>query len=639
MRYILILFFLTIIAPLPVLADNRQDAIAFALNKNWSEAQSSAQQSGNISLKTLVEWLYVQDIDSGASFDEISQFINQHPNWPDANKILTRAEHAMRNTSIADGDILAWFEVNPPISGVGKWTYAEVLRRNKQKTSKIPNLVKEAWKDADLSEADENSLLTEFGDLLSVEDHRARIDRLLWEEKTTSARHLIGRLPVAEQVAAQARIALIKDEKNAPFLVKQVTGKFATDPGLLFERLRFRARKDDKDGMREILLMTPKDVPYPEKWWKYRGVEVRRAVAEQNYGLAARLLANHGQVSAAALSDALWLDGWIKLEFAGNAKAGYEAFYRMFDTVKYPVSKSRAAYWAARAAKKMNDANTAKEWFKTASQYVTTFYGQLALAELSSSPTLSLPDEPSLAFYESDEGLPEDLKQTIALCIQMNELKLASRLIDYVIENIKNEHATLTVAQLGHELNAPHISVKAAKKAQNQGVILKNVGYPRLDTDKSWPIERALTLAITRQESEFNPQAVSPSGALGLMQLLPGTAKETAKKNDLDYDKEKLFTPEYNMQLGSLYLGRMVNAYDGSYIKAIAAYNAGPGNVQKWLKQFGSPNNNLYEAINWMEKIPFTETRNYVQRVLENVQVYRALEGNSKLAIADDITR
>jgi len=169
--------------------------------------------------------------------------------------------------------------------------------------------------------------------------------------------------------------------------------------------------------------------------------------------------------------------------------------------------------------------------------------------------------------------------------------------------------------------------------------VLKDVGYPRPETEQDFPIERALTLAIIRQESEFDPEAESPAGALGMMQLLPGTAKETARKISLPYEGSQLTSPNYNMRLGSNYLARMINAYDGSYVMAIAAYNAGPGNVRKWTQQFGTPGTNAYDAINWIEKIPFYETRNYVQRVLENLQVYRALEGKDTLMIQDDLVR
>ena len=589
---------------------------------------------------TLAAWQYVQDVESQASFEEIRDFIEHHPTWPDINKITLRGERAMRGANLADSDIIAWFEAHPPVSGVGKWSYAEALSRQQLLPEKTVTLIKEAWRDADLTEEEENTLLAYFGDRLTQEDHRARVDRLLWEGKTTPAMHLIPRLPVKEQVLFEARVSLQHDAKNADFLVGQVVSVLKNDAGLLFDRLQYRLRKKDKAGAGDILLHTPEIVPYPQRWWKIRESEVRRAVAEGNYPMAERLLANHGQADGASFAEALWLSGWIKLEFLHDAGAAYQAFYHMHDAVKTPVSKARAAYWAGRAAKKNGDGATAKNWFRTAAKYPTAFYGQIAASELSETPSLQLPDEPWFGgFFQSEPVLGDDMEQAIRLSIANGDHKTATRLVNHVIARAENEHSMLAVAELGHILDVPHLSVKAAKKAQAQGVVLKNVGYPRPQTEGDLPIERALTLAITRQESEFDPEAESPSGALGMMQLLPGTAKETAKKIDAEYSREQLYDPVYNMRLGSHYLARMLNAYDGSYVFAIASYNAGPGNVRKWLPAGGSLSGDVYDAINWIEKIPFSETRNYVQRVLENVQVYRALEGDGSLKIKEDLVR
>ncbi len=589
--------------------------------------------------ETLAAWQRVQDPDSGAGFSEISDFLDHHPTWPNQKKIRIRAEMSLRSNEVSDNDIIAWFDANPPITGMGKWLYAQALSHQHLQEEKVRALVKDAWRDADLSEAEENALLSTFEKDLTTADHLARVDRLLWEGKTTSAQHLIPRLPVVQQVLAEARIALMEDKKTATYLLGQVTSTLKNDPALLYERLRWRIRKNDKSGVRDILLHTPKTIPYPQRWWKIRETEIRRAIDEGNYTMAEKLLANHGQSEGVPFADALWLDGWVKLEFLNNAPAAYKAFYHMFDAVKTPVSKARAAYWAGRAAKKSGDTEAAREWFTTASSNVTAFYGQLAASELSDAPTLTLPDEPSFTFFHSDVILGDDIEDAIRLCIENGDHKLATQLINHVIDSAESDESMLVVAGLGHKLNVPHISVKAAKKAQQKNVVLKNVGYPRPDTDSDFPIERALTLAITRQESEFDPKAESPSGALGMMQLLPSTAKETAKKLDIAYDREALDAPNYNMRLGSAYLSRMINAYDGSYIMGIASYNAGPGNVRKWVQQVGTPGNDAYGAIDWIEKIPFAETRNYVQRVMENMQVYRALESDGALKIKDDLVR
>jgi len=599
---------------------------------------SSAAMAGP--QETLIAWQYVQDPDSGATFEEISDFLEQHPiYWPDEKRIRIRAERTMRAAGLSDNDVIAWFAASPPISGIGKWSYAEALTRQNLHNDEAAKLIREAWRDADLTEDEENTFLVEFGSRLDEKDHIARIDRLLWEGKTTPAKRMWPKLPVARQLLYQARAALMHDDKAAPTLVSHIGGALANDPGLLYERMRYRARKDDDNGVREILLAVPKNVPYPERWWKIREGEIRRSIDEGNYKMASRLLENHGQSEGASYADALWLDGWLNLEFLNNPKEAYATFIQMHEAVRTPVSKARAAYWTGRAAKKNGDKSSAREWFTTATKHSTTFYGQLAQSELSINMPLHLPDQPSFAGFTSDPILGDGIEEAIRICIKNDDRKLATRLINHVIDKAESEHSMLAVAGLGHELSVPNISVKAAKKAQQKGVVLKDVGYPRPETEQDFPIERALTLAIIRQESEFDPEAESPAGALGMMQLLPGTAKETARKISLPYEGSQLTSPNYNMRLGSNYLARMINAYDGSYVMAIAAYNAGPGNVRKWIQQFGTPGTNAYDAINWIEKIPFYETRNYVQRVLENLQVYRALEGKDTLMIQDDLVR
>jgi len=604
-------------------------AIALLIFCFTSQAFAGAQD-------TLNQWQYVQDPDSGATWQDISDFITQHPSWPSQKKIQVRAERAMRGAGLSDAEIIRWFESNPPASGIGKWSYAEALSR---RGDNVAELVKEAWKDADLTEDEERTFLASFEKHITKEDHIARTERLLWEGKISPARRMDKHLPVNYQVLAHARAALQKDEKHVDKLIAQLVGKLKEDPGLLFDRMQYRNRKNDKAGVRDILLSAPRNVPYPERWWKMREMEVRKAIDEGHYSMARKLLSNHGQLDGAPLADALWLDGWVKLQFTAHPKEAYEAFYHMHDAVRTPVSKARAAYWAGRAAKKSGDADTAAEWFRTASKHSTTFYGQLAATELDENTTLFLPDEPSLSFFSSDPVIADDMEEAIRISVNNGDEKTATKLISHLIEKAETEHSMLTVAELGQKLEVPHISVKAAKKAQQLGVVLKNVGYPRPITDKDLPIERALTLAITRQESEFDPHAESPSGALGMMQLLPGTAKETAGKIGVPYDRGALDSPDYNIRLGSHYLARMIRFYDDSYIMGIASYNAGPGNVRKWQKQFGGPGDDVYGAIDWIEKIPFYETRNYVQRVMENLQVYRALDGDDKLKIRDDLLR
>ena len=621
--------------------DHAHSAFQFAERKNWSDARAHAKRVDDPAFQKLITWQYLLDPDSDASFDEITTFIENNPNWPEQKKLRLRAEMALHKADVPDHEVIEWFGDGTPLTGVGKIAFAEALQRNRQATrERINSLIHDAWRNGDFDEPQERKLLDTYDDVLTREDHIARIDRLLWEERTSAAKRILSHVPENYQKLFKARMALIDDKRLAIIAVAQVPSSLKNDPGLTFDRLLFRARRDDDSGVREMLLAAPAHPPYPDKWWKYREAQIHIAVDDKNYSLAKKLLANHGQSEGTGLADALWLQGWLKTEFLGQPQEGYNLFSDMYDKVKYPVSKSRAAYWAARSAEINGNDEEAKKWYKIAVSYPTTFYGQLALLKSSGKAPLSIPSSPSISAESRTKFGQNDFMKVIRITIDAGNYDLARRLITLAVENTDDLSEVTMVTELGEGSGHSHLSVHAAKKALHQNIVLVEGGYPTPKTPSSTGIERSLTLAISRQESEFDPNARSPSNAVGMMQLLPRTAKEVAKKNHMAFSASRLSEPGYNMTLGSLYLSRLINSYDGSYIMGIAAYNAGPGNVRNWVKKFGTPGNDVDNAVNWIEKIPFNETRNYVQRVLENLQVYRAIEADDEpLKLAEDLKR
>ncbi len=623
--------------------EHARSASEFSERKDWENALAHAKHTGEPAFQKLIQWQYYLDQDSGASFDEITRFIEQNPNWPDQKKLRIRAEMSLKKDNVPDHDVISWFNDSTPITGIGKVALAEALKRNRLASKdKITSLIREAWKNGDFDEPQEKKILDSYGDILTLDDDKARIDRLLWEERVAPAKRLLSFVPEGYQKLYKARMALIEEKRLAIIAVAQVPSSLRNDAGLTYNRMVFRAHRDDDKGVREMLLLAPEKPPYPEKWWRYRDVHIHLAIDEKNYALAKKLLANHGQSEGSGYADALWLQGWIDTEFFDRPSAGLDAFEDMYDRVKYPVSKARAAYWAARSAEKSGDSKKAEEWYKKAASYPTTFYGQLGSLKYNGTSPLSLPSSPAISAKDRDSFEQDDYVKAIKITIDLGNYDLARRLITLAVENSDDAAEASLVSELGVKSGHNSLSVHAAKKALQQNIVLVDGGYPMPKTPSGNPLERSLTLAITRQESEFDPNAKSPSNALGMMQLLPRTAKEIAKKNGIPFSPARLSEPSYNMTLGSFYLSRLINSYDGSYIMGIAAYNAGPGNVHNWVKKFGTPSNNLNNAINWIEKIPFTETRNYVQRVMENLQVYRSIDSedsDNKLKIAEDLMR
>ena len=622
--------------------EHARSAFTFADRRDWDNARQHAAASHDKALQKLMAWQYLLDVDSGASFAEITGFIHDNPDWPEQKKLLIRAEMTLRDTKPTDGDLVAWLSEHPPITGVGKAAMAEALARGANPPQeKIDYLLRDAWRNGDFDEKQEAAFLGAHASVLTPEDEFIRIDRLLWEEKLESAERMLDRVTSDQRKLFRARIAL-QDEKNVTAALDAVPAALKDNAGLTYDRVRYRLQQGDADGARELLMHLPEHLPYPDKWWKMREAQVRRAIDEGKLDQAQKLLAGYEQLSGSEFADASWLKGWLCLEFLKKPSEARSAFEAMYENVRYPVSKSRAGYWAARAAAAAGDEQGAQTWYANAAAFPTTFYGQLASLKLSDKAPLVMPGAPALSEQEKKAFENTDVARAVIIAADLGQGPLATKLLALTIDGTDDEKTIVAAAQLGKEIGKPNLSVRVAKKAMQQNIILIEAGFPRPRIPKDLPVESALALAIARQESEFDPQAKSRAGAVGMMQLLPKTAKEIAKKAAVGFKKLRLIEPGYNVTLGSHYLSRLINGYDGSYIMAIAAYNAGPGNVRNWREEFGAPDKSIDGAVDWIEKIPFYETRNYVQRVLENLQIYRQLDAGKEsqpLMLGEDLLR
>jgi len=607
-----------------------RSALYFVEKGNWKDAKLHASKVDNDVFKDYVTWLYLKSNDTDPTLQELQAFINKHPDWPDIKTLTRKVEGLIFVNNLPNSDIQAWFSKHPPISGMAKIRMAQMSGMEQEK---LGALVKSVWENDDLDAAQEIYILSDYAGLISGESMARRVDNQLWKGQNAAAKRLMGKVSEDYQKLFKARMALMADTKSANFEVSHVPTKLATHPGLIYDRMKWRARRNMDDGVKEMLAYMPANPPFADKWWNTREQLIREAIDDKKYEEAERLLSKHGQIQGESLAEALWLSGWIKLEFRNNPSSAYKDFYALFNSVKYPVSKSRGAYWAGRAAKKNGNEEIAKSWFKLAAGYQTTYYGQLAALELDPAARLALRASPKPTDADKERFEKNYRVRLVRILGELGEFDSAKKFVLQLMDEAKTPGETTLIGGLGKEIRRIDIGVKASKRATRNGIWLVENGFPRYTINFNTPIEVPLALAVTRQESEFDPNAVSPAGAMGLMQLLPGTAKETAKKYGITYAKEHLFVPRYNLELGSLYLGRMIDAYEGSYVAAIAAYNAGPGNVRKWFARFGSPGKELYQVINWVEMIPFDETRNYVQRVLENLQVYRFLENPQEASI------
>ncbi|MFN4164192.1 MAG: lytic transglycosylase domain-containing protein [Ferrovibrio sp.] len=576
----------------------------------------------------LVRWLWLQNTNSGASFEEIASFIDSKPDWPAREALLRRAEEAM-NGSTGDGRIIAWFDAHPPETGLGLLRLGEALLRLGREAEAFP-VMRRAWVDGNLALRDEKALWAEFGPRFSNADNAARVDRLLWDGNIEAARRMLPRLDPDTRRLAETRIALTNNVAGAEKLVAGLPAHLRDDGGLNYDRLRWQRKRGMDDGVEALLYNAPDDLGRAEKWWVERHLRARKAMAEGRISEAYRLAAGHGLKSGSALAEAEWLAGWIALRLLQEPQAALKHFTKLQDSVRYPVSLSRAGYWLGRTHEALGDADRARRAYADAAQHSTTFYGQLAAHALDPNAPLDLPEATQPG---SEAARHFERREVVRAARILVELDQEDRLRPFILRLVHTadtpeEHKL--VAQLARNLRRVDLAVMASKRSARQNIILVRESFPLVE-----PMlhvrepEAALVLALSRQESEFNQFAISPAGARGLMQLMPATAQGVAKEIKAGYQPASLTNDAgYNVRLGTHYLNGLLQNWSNNYVLALAAYNAGEGRVRRWIRDWGDPRQPHVDVIDWIELIPFSETRNYVQRVLEGVQIYRALLGS-----------
>ncbi len=610
-------------------------AIEQAERDHWRAALDIVGRSNHALLQHFMHWRYALNKNSGADFAEIATFILAQPHWPEQDALRVRAESAMLDDDPPPDQVLTFFQARPPLTGRGKLAKAMALGKNHPQTIQ---LIKEAWVQGDFTADHELMIRTQYGHLLDATDHLARIEHLLWDDKTNAAERMLSLTPKTTHAMYKARIALIRNKSNVDGLINQLSSGQRANAGIVFDRMRWRHKRGLRSGAESMLLQQKSAPPNPKKWWKYRVLYARDAIEDGEYRKALQFLQHHGLSEGWEYADALWLQGWVELSFMNQADEAYKKFFTLYKNVSTPISRARGAYWAGRAAEANGNPTIAQGWYRQAAQYGVTYYGQLAMRKLGITQ-LSLPDQPSATQSERNQFANSELAQLYRMLLQLDYDQTALEVLTHMAEHAKSEKERLLVAELGHAASQPHHGVRASKEALHENQVLLKTGWPTITLPENISLKPELAFAIARQESEFNPKAESHAGARGMMQLMPATARKVARDINFRYSRSKLFDPRYNIVLGSSYLQERIDAYDGSYILAIASYNAGPGNVRSWIKRFGSPPATLEARLDWLETIPFSETRNYVQRVLENRTVYRAMLGDNTLDINEAILR
>ncbi|MGH6947132.1 MAG: transglycosylase SLT domain-containing protein [Kiloniellales bacterium] len=598
-------------------------AFAHLHGGHYRRGQALAAQGSHPLLGKVARWLELARPGTDASFAEISAFLAANPAWPYQEALTERAEEALPVT-MAPTEVKAWFGARAPLTAEGGTKLGEALLALGE-TQAATDLLRRTWVAGDFSRRDEAAFRERHKALLRRADDLARLDRLLWSHSGSAALRQARRLGAGYVALAEARLKLASGRSGVDAAIERVPTELRDDPGLIFERADWRRRKGRYHDVVELLDPPLPDAPMPELWWSLRLWAARQAYSESDFSVAYRIAANHGMTRGLGFAEGEFLAGWIALRWLQEPERALAHFAHLEGNVSTPISLSRGAFWAGEAARALGRTEEAQVWYGKAALHNTAYYGQLAALRLGQEPNLLLPPGAALSAERKAAFEAGELVKVARLLAEIEEDELLSLFLIRLRVGARTAADYALVTDFADEIGRPDQALAAAKDARDQGMILAGPLFPLLDRALPGQPEPALIHALIRQESGFHTRAVSRSGARGLMQLMPGTAKQVARRSNVKYSRDRLTDdPDYNLRLGRSYLGELLDDYDGSYVLALAAYNAGPSRARRWLRDYGDPRSGEIDPVDWIESIPFSETRNYVQRILEALTIYRA---------------
>ncbi|MBM6594335.1 lytic transglycosylase domain-containing protein [Microvirga pudoricolor] len=573
------------------------------------------------------EWFNIR---SGRSltYDRIRAFQETNPDWPVSTLLRRRAEEAFLAARKPSAEVRRFFAERAPVTLGGRIAQAFALQAEGQE-AEAAEKIRQVWREDTFGGDVEDRILDRFPGLMTQADHRYRMERLLFKEVWGGATRSAERAGKPYDTLVKARLGIYQGKKKAEKAFAAVPASLRSDPSYLYSRALYLRRSGKVEDAARIMAQTPQDPELlvdGDSWWAERRYVTRELLDDRNYKLAYEVASRHGAESPAQAIEAEFHAGWIALRFLDDSKAAAGHFANAANNASTPISIARAAYWQGRAADAVGAADEAKAHYRRAAERPTTYYGQLSLTQLGQKLSLRAPapltEDERRAFEDTTPYKAANLLQ------QIGESDLALSLYTELAQTMDDPaRLDILAASATAQQNARAV-LAIGKTAVQRGLPLDAHAYPVAGIPDFEPVgdevETAMVYAIARQESAFNPKAQSGAGARGLMQLMPATAKRTAQRFGVPYDPDRLLSdPSYNAKLGSAHLGELMEDWKGSYILAFASYNAGGGNVKKWIDAYGDPRKPQVDMVDWIERIPFYETRNYVQRVMENLTVYR----------------
>ncbi|HET8727626.1 MAG TPA: lytic transglycosylase domain-containing protein [Alphaproteobacteria bacterium] len=621
-----------------------EQAFDAAGDGNWDEARRLAARADEDLPAKVIRWLDLSRADGDQTYQEAAGFLAENPTWPGQGALRLQVEARMP-PGLPAADLVAWFDQHPPLTFDAVMRYASALEAV-GRGGDAADLARERWVDIAVTESQQQRFLARFGDLFTPDDHWARLDALLWSERATEARRMMPLVDAGRRALAEARLRLAGQEGGVDAAINRVPDSLADDEGLIYERVRWRRRADLTEEAIALLARQPAELSQPAAWWTERAILARRLFNDGDYAGAYAVASGHQQDDAATLSEAEWLAGWVALRFLDEPDLAVGHFQRLYDAVGTPISLGRGAYWLGRSYEAAGNAADAERWYAVAAQYDSVFYGQLAAGELGRPSMASLAPMPEVPQAAAAAFARGEFARLARMLVQIGERNYAETFLNRMIALNGDPISLALVGDLALDLGLQQVAIRAGKLAIRDGLLLTEPAFPVQPIETAdRRVDPALVLALIRQESEFDTRAVSRAGARGLMQLMPATADWVAGRLGIDHATGMLTAhPTHNIRLGSYYLAQQIERFQGSYVMAVAGYNGGPNRVAGWIDEMGDPRGgamDLYQVIDWIEAIPLPETRNYVQRVLENTQVYRLrLGGRPEIgALEEDLLR
>lgn len=592
----------------------------------------------------LAEWMILRSEGNGASVERYRAFIAANPGWPSVNFLRRRGESSLWDDKRDDATIMAWFANETPLTAKGKFVLARSLLARGDRAG-ATKLVRDAWHDDPMSKDVEGYALDMFGSLLTAADHKYRMDYLLFTNDTAGALRAAQRVGSTQVAIARARIAVDDKAANAKALLDAVPSDAHRDPSYLFGRIQHLRRADKIAEAAQLMLRAPNEagrLGNPDEWWIERRLLVRKLL-DDNDARSAYLIARDAGLPARDIykTEQEFTAGWVALRFLRDPSTALQHFLRIGTDTNNPTALARAGYWQGRAYEALGRTSEARTAYQSGGAHSTSYYGQLARAKLGL-PQIALREPPG----SRTRGIERfEVVRALELLYALDERDLAFTMLSDLGDRVDDIDALTGLAETTSRHNDARGMLVVGKGALNRGYPFDYYAFPTAGIPSYQTIgpevEKGLVFAIARQESAFNPRVISPAKAMGLMQVTPAAARTITRRYGATFDQKRLLSDtSYNAMLGAAELGALVSDYRGSYVLTFIGYNAGRGRVRDWIAKYGDPRDPDVDTVDWVERIPFAETRNYVQRIMENVQVYRArFGGGSKLLIEADLKR